>query len=69
MDENEVIEAANQLRLDRLVPTHHDLWKGLNADPKVLHEHAASHEYPKTVEVVSVGDRLTTTESGVVPME
>ncbi|MCX2818621.1 MBL fold metallo-hydrolase [Haladaptatus sp. F3-133] len=65
MDENEVIEVANQLRLDRLVPTHHDLWKGLNADPKVLHEHAASHEYPKSIEVVEVGDMLTTAENSL----
>jgi len=68
MDENEVIEAANQLRIDRLVPTHYDLWKGLNADPKVLHEHAASHECPKVVEIVNLGDMTKIDEYGTTDL-
>lgn len=57
-DENQVIEAANQLRLDRLVPTHWDMWKGLTADPTVLHRHAASFPYPRSLEVLEIGDRV-----------
>ncbi|GAB7093472.1 MBL fold metallo-hydrolase [Halolamina litorea] len=55
MDENEIIEAANQLELDRLLPSHWDMWQGVGADPKVLHEHAASHAYPRTLDVPHVG--------------
>jgi len=57
-DENMVIEAANQLGLDRLVPTHWDMWKGLTGDPTVLHRHAASFPYPRTLELVEIGDRI-----------
>ena len=66
MDENEVIEAANALRLDRLLPSHFDMWRGVDGDPKVLHEHAASHEYPRVLEVVQVGDRVDLDRPGVV---
>jgi L-ascorbate 6-phosphate lactonase len=57
-DENGVIEAANQLRVDRLVPTHWDMWKGLTADPTVLHRHASSFPYPRSLEVCEIGDRI-----------
>jgi L-ascorbate 6-phosphate lactonase len=57
-DENEVIEAANELRVGRLVPTHWDMWKGLTADPTVLHRHAASFPYPRALEVREIGDRI-----------
>ena len=57
-DENDVVEAANELRLDRLVPTHWDIWKGMNADPTALHHHARGFEYPERLDVVEVGDRL-----------
>jgi L-ascorbate 6-phosphate lactonase len=66
MDENQVIEAANQLELDRLVPTHYDMWRGVGADPKVLADHAASLEYPRVIETVRVGDRLDVARPGVV---
>jgi len=56
-DENSVIEAAGELALDCLVPTHWDMWKGLRADPTVLHHHANSFEYPRRLEVVEIGDR------------
>jgi len=57
-DENEIIEAATELQLETLVPTHWDIWKGLNADPSVLHHHARSFEYPEQVNVVEIGDRF-----------
>jgi L-ascorbate 6-phosphate lactonase len=51
------VRAANELRLDRLLPTHWDMWKGLGADPASLHRHAGSFEYPRGVEIVEIGDR------------
>ncbi|WP_254278786.1 MBL fold metallo-hydrolase [Haloarcula marina] len=66
MTESEVVEAANALRVTRLLPSHYDMWKGVAADPKSLHEHAASYEYPRTLEVVSVGDRVDLGSPGVV---
>lgn len=65
-DENQVIEAANALQLDRLAPSHYDMWKGVSGDPKVLHEHAASFAYPRTVDVIQIGDRLDVSRPGVV---
>ncbi|RXK46638.1 MBL fold metallo-hydrolase [Halorientalis pallida] len=56
-DENEISEAARQLQLDRLLPTHWDMWKGLTADPTALHDHVRSHEYPRRLEIVEIGDR------------
>ena len=67
MDENDVIEAANDLGLDRLVPSHWDMWKGVTADAKVLHEHAISYAYPRVIERVTIGDRLDFDSPGVVP--
>jgi len=66
-DENQVIEAARALSLDRLVPTHYDMWRGVGADPTALHEHAASYRYPRTVQPVRIGDRLRVDEPGIVP--
>ena len=57
-DENQVVEAASALQLDRLVPSHWDMWKGLTSDPKVLHHHAKSFEYPERLEIVEIGDRI-----------
>jgi len=57
-NENEVIRAANALELDRLIPSHWDVWKGLNADPTVLHHHARSFPYPERLDVVEIGDRI-----------
>jgi len=57
-DENQVIEAANALQLDRLLPSHWDMWKGLTGDPTVLHEHANSFAHPRSLEVVEIGDRV-----------
>lgn len=69
MDGDEVIRAANALRVEQLVPTHWDLWKGFEGDPKVLHEHATSMAYPRTVEVARVGDRIDVGRPGIVPPE
>lgn len=57
-DENQVVEAASDLRLDRLLPSHWDMWRGLTADPKALHYHAGSFDYPRRLELVEIGDRV-----------
>ncbi|MFC5134673.1 MULTISPECIES: MBL fold metallo-hydrolase [Haloferacaceae] len=67
MDENEIVEAANQLRLDRLLPTHWNMWKGAEADPSPLHDHASSFRYPHVVEVGRTGDRFELERPGVRP--
>jgi L-ascorbate 6-phosphate lactonase len=56
-DESEAVEAARQLGLDRLVPTHWDMWKGLTADPGALRAHARSFESPNRLEILEIGDR------------
>lgn len=56
-DEAEAIEAARQLQLPRLIPTHWDMWKGLTADPTALVAHAKSFEYPERIDVLTIGDR------------
>ncbi|XVH31233.1 MBL fold metallo-hydrolase [Haloferacaceae archaeon DSL9] len=56
--ENEITKAASDLQLDRLLPSHWDMWKGMTADPTVLHRHTASFEYPKRLEIVEIGDRV-----------
>ncbi|RQG99427.1 MBL fold metallo-hydrolase [Natrarchaeobius oligotrophus] len=66
MDENQLIEAANQLELERLLPVHHGLWRGVGANPAVLSEHAASFEFPRVIEPVSLGDRFDVDSPGRV---
>jgi L-ascorbate 6-phosphate lactonase len=66
--ENDVVEIANALELDRLVPCHWDMWKGVGADPKALHEHASSFEYPESVEPVRIGDRVDVGRPGIRPL-
>ena len=56
--ENETIKSASDLQLDRLLPSHWDMWKGMTADPTVLHHHTASYEHPKQLEIVEIGDRV-----------
>jgi L-ascorbate 6-phosphate lactonase len=56
--ENEIVQAASDLQLDRLLPSHWDMWKGMTADPKALHHHARSFEYPGDLEIVEIGDRV-----------
>ncbi|KAB1188346.1 MULTISPECIES: MBL fold metallo-hydrolase [Haloferax] len=57
-DENQIIEAASDLDLDRLLPSHWDMWKGMTSDPKVLHHHAKSFAAPRSLEIVEIGDRV-----------
>ncbi|WP_135302739.1 MBL fold metallo-hydrolase [Haloarcula amylovorans] len=57
-DENMIIEAANDLQLDRLLPSHWDMWKGMTTEPTVLHNHANSFEYPRSLEIAKIGDRV-----------
>jgi L-ascorbate 6-phosphate lactonase len=57
-NETEVIDAASDLRIDRLLPSHWDMWKGLTADPTALHNHARSYTYPRDIEIVEIGDRV-----------
>ena len=57
-DENQIIEAAEDLRLDRLLPSHWDMWKRLTADPTTLHSHARSFTYPRRLELLEIGDQV-----------
>jgi L-ascorbate 6-phosphate lactonase len=58
-DENEATEAARQLRAERLLPTHWDMWKGLTADPSALRAHVRGFEHPGRLEVLEIGDRTS----------
>jgi L-ascorbate 6-phosphate lactonase len=55
-DESQIITAANDLRLDRLLPSHWDMWKRLTAAPDDLHPHIRSFEYPRRLELLEIGD-------------
>ncbi|MDH5021100.1 MBL fold metallo-hydrolase [Halobacterium rubrum] len=57
-DENQIVECARDLQVDRLLPSHWDMWKGMTADPTALHEHARSFEHPERLDVVEIGDRV-----------
>jgi L-ascorbate 6-phosphate lactonase len=59
MDEDELVHTAETLRLERVVPTHHDMWRHLSADPKGLYHHIDGFEYPRRLELATVGDRLS----------
>jgi L-ascorbate 6-phosphate lactonase len=67
MGEDELVAAADQLRLDRLLPTHWNMWKGMEADPTAIRSHTGSFQYPAVIEVGRTGDRFTLDEPGVVP--
>lgn len=56
--ENETVKSAADLQVDRMLPSHWDMWKGMTADPTVLHHHAASCAYPQQLEIVEIGDRV-----------
>ncbi|MFC6941996.1 MBL fold metallo-hydrolase [Salinirubellus sp. GCM10025818] len=56
--ENMVAEAANQVKMDRLLPSHWDMWKGMTANPHAVRDHVRSFDYPERVEVVETGDRI-----------
>jgi len=66
-DENDVVELANALELDRLLPVHWDMWKGVGLTSTAVHEHARSFEYPRTIDPVQIGDRIDVGEPGIVP--
>jgi L-ascorbate 6-phosphate lactonase len=66
MSEDEVVAAANALQLDRLVPSHWDMWRGVEGNPAALADHVHSHEHPRVLEPVRVGDRFDLDEPGVV---
>ena len=55
--ENMAAEAAKQLQTDRMLPTHWDMWKGLTADPTAIFDHVRSFEYPRSVDILEIGDR------------
>jgi len=57
-DENEIAEAAAQVGMDRLLPTHWDVWKNLTADPTAVWPHVRSFDAPRTLELVEIGDRV-----------
>ncbi|NLV10837.1 MBL fold metallo-hydrolase [Halomicrobium mukohataei] len=57
-DENMIVEAANELQLETLVPTHWDMWKGMTTEPTVLHNHVNSFPAPATLDIVEIGDRI-----------
>ncbi len=58
-NENMAAEAANQLRTERLLPTHWDMWKGLTADPTALRDHIRSFSHPRSLEVLEIGDKTS----------
>lgn len=58
-DENQLVEAASDLQLERLVPSHWDIWKRMTADPTGLHSHVRSFEHPRRLELVEIGDRVS----------
>ena len=64
---DQVIEVTNRLELDRLLPTHWDMWMGVGADPKVIVEHARSYPCPRSIDVVSIDDRVDLGRPGIVP--
>ena len=55
---DEAIEIANAVRTDRLLPSHWDMWKGFGVDPTAVYAHASSFPYPRSVEIVEIGDRV-----------
>jgi L-ascorbate 6-phosphate lactonase len=65
-DGDQLSEAVGQLELDRFAPVHWDMWRGVSADPKSLHEDLASYEYPRSLEVIEIGDRLEVGRPGVI---
>lgn len=58
-DESELTEAAAALKMERLLPSHWDMWKRLTADPTALHHHSSSFEYPHQLALLEIGDRTT----------
>ncbi|AKH97814.1 MBL fold metallo-hydrolase [Halanaeroarchaeum sulfurireducens] len=57
-DENQIVEIAEALQVDRLLPTHWDMWKGLTADPRALFDHVRGFDHPRTLRLAEIGDRI-----------
>jgi L-ascorbate 6-phosphate lactonase len=53
------VTAPNALELDRLLPSHYDMWKRVIADPTALHDHVRSFEYSCELELVEIGDDVS----------
>jgi L-ascorbate 6-phosphate lactonase len=68
-DAQDVIDAANVVGIERLVPTHWRRWRAIQADPGALAKAATTFEYPRIVEEVEVGDRLRLDRPGIVTPE
>ena len=66
-DGDQVLEATNALQLDRLLSTHWDMWMGVGADPKAILEHTRSRPYPRTIDMITIGDRVDLGHPGIVP--
>jgi len=58
MGHDAVVEAANLLQAECLIPTHYDMWKGFEASPTALVDTARSLPFPHDIEAMSIGDRL-----------
>ena len=65
MHPDQVIEAANDLRIDRLLPTHYDMWNGVDGDRKAVFEAARSHPYPRRIDPIRIGDRIDLGSPGI----
>lgn len=65
MHPDQVIEAANDLRIDRLLPTHYDMWNGVDGDRKAVFEAARSHPHPRRIDPIRIGDRIDLGEPGI----
>ena len=57
-DENQIVKAASELRIDRLLPSHWDMWRGMTGDPTALRHHVRSFDRPERLELVEIGDRV-----------
>lgn len=57
-NEDQIIELSNRLKIDSLIPSHWDMWRGFRSDPKILYHHAKDFDYPADVEIMEIGDSL-----------
>lgn len=55
---DQIVKSSNQLKIDCLVPSHWDMWRGFRSDPKILHHHARDFDYPRDIEIMEVGDAM-----------
>ncbi|MFB6218516.1 MAG: MBL fold metallo-hydrolase [Halobacteriaceae archaeon] len=57
-DPDEAAEVARDLQLDRLVPTHWDMWKRVRADPTAVLDPVRGFDYPRSVRILEAGDSI-----------